>query len=341
MCSRRQPSRPAGFTLVELLVVIAIIGILVALLLPAVQAAREAGRRSSCQNNCKQIGIALHNYHDTLKALPMAWWVEYPAANNKPMNGSVWSVAILPFLEQQPLYNQINHNVLSCNETGAPGQANVALIQTLLQGYVCPSAPGGSDRVYNGFVPAGSLPGLPQLTWKAAPSDYCAATGVRGTFASLAYTPPTYPSVPSPRDGALQFSRMGNLAGVIDGTSNTYLVGERTGGGQLYEKRSVNQSMQNYGGGVLAASNGGGWGDLLNGEHWLQGSLCAGITAPPSGGPCAINATNSRGNGYHSFHPGGCHFVMGDGSVRFQAETSVPMSIAGRITRGLSEVLPD
>jgi prepilin-type N-terminal cleavage/methylation domain-containing protein len=335
--NRRSPS---GFTLVELLVVIAIIGILVALLLPAVQAAREAARRSQCGNNCKQIGLALHNYHNTHNTLPMSWWIEYPAAfPGKPLNGGVWGVSILPFLEQQPVYDQLNHYVLSCNETGSAGQANLLILQTLLE-YLCPSS-AVEPPIYDGFAPAGSLPGLPALSWTVAASDYSAVSGVRGVFAGLAYTPPTYPSVPGNREGAMQFAALGRMAQIVDGTTHTFLVGERTGGGKIFEKRVINHQLTNFAGGALAKTNGGGWGDLLNGEHWVQGSLCSGLTPPPSGGPCVINVTNSRGNGFHSFHPGGCHLVMGDASVRFHIETSQPMSTAGRITRGLGETLPD
>lgn len=95
-----------GFTLVELLVVIAIIGILIALLLPAVQAAREAARRTQCLNNLKQIGLACHNYNDTLKKLP--WNYDPPDGQLAPYS---WIVGILPFAEQENLYNQINFNV--------------------------------------------------------------------------------------------------------------------------------------------------------------------------------------------------------------------------------------
>src|SRR5688572_21241712 len=97
--------RPRGFTLVELLVVIAIIGILVALLLPAVQAAREAARRMSCGNNLKQISLGLHNYHDTYKAFPAGWFDFGGAANNFESWG--WSAMLLPFVEQQPLHDQM------------------------------------------------------------------------------------------------------------------------------------------------------------------------------------------------------------------------------------------
>src|SRR5262245_6386293 len=107
----RSSPRPAGFTLVELLVVIAIIGVLVALLLPAVQAAREAARRSQCSNNLKQIGLAMHNHHDTLLAFPYGQFGGY--ANNSSLpsppafttkSSVTWPILILPYAEQVPLY---------------------------------------------------------------------------------------------------------------------------------------------------------------------------------------------------------------------------------------------
>jgi len=106
--------RRGAFTLVELLVVIAIIGILVALLLPAIQAAREAARRSQCSNNVKQLGLALHNYHDTYSSFPFSWMADL----SRPplMNAQVWGVRILPFMEESALYDQYDNNVAAVNE---------------------------------------------------------------------------------------------------------------------------------------------------------------------------------------------------------------------------------
>ena len=112
-----------GFTLVELLVVIAIIGILVALLLPAVQAAREAARRMSCGNNLKQYGVAIHNYHDTYKCLPPSGdWTAMPGDSQTLWNNPSlsWQARILPFAEQQAMYDQIKMNVSFSGNAGPP-----------------------------------------------------------------------------------------------------------------------------------------------------------------------------------------------------------------------------
>src|SRR5687767_9230974 len=121
-----------GFTLVELLVVIAIIGVLVALLLPAVQQAREAARRMSCQNNLKQIGIALHNHHDVKLTFP-------PGALNTGANGTpvytTWTIEILPFMEQQALYQQYDQTQFNTHATKR------LVGQQRLVAHECPSDP--------------------------------------------------------------------------------------------------------------------------------------------------------------------------------------------------------
>lgn len=331
---RRSDGGAGGFTLVELLVVIAIIGILVALLLPAVQAAREAARRSQCSNNLRQIGIGLHNYHDAYRSLPMAWYLSVKPS----INFSAWGVALLPFVEQGPLYDQIDHRVPAINEGAPVYQRNVQLIQTKLPLFVCPSAPGGVDRIYSGAI--SGIPdahGTYTYTWKAAPSDYSAATGVRGVFAQIAYASGSGER----RPGALQVhglfgdNRSGRLADIVDGQAYTALVGERTGGDRIYNKMKAAPEFAS-----LASQNGGGWGDPQNGEHWLAGALHSGLTAPPQEGPCAINCTNLRGHGYHAFHPGGCHFLMADASVQFLSQTAAPLAIAARITRDNNDLAP-
>jgi len=116
----------------------------------------------------------------------MAYFV-YIVPSPMHINIQNWGVAVLPYIEQQPLYDQYNHNVPSCNEVGPQGQANIRLLETPLDVFICPSAVGGANRVYNGGIPAGEVPLLPALTWRAAPSDYCVSTGVRGVFANIAY----------------------------------------------------------------------------------------------------------------------------------------------------------
>src|SRR4051812_46688665 len=107
----RQRRQIRGFTLVELLVVIAIIALLVALLLPAVQQAREAARRTQCRNNLKQVGLALHNYHDTNSTLPPGWvGVTSGQSDVNGINGWSWAARVLPQLDQSPLFNSINFN---------------------------------------------------------------------------------------------------------------------------------------------------------------------------------------------------------------------------------------
>lgn len=120
-----------GFTLVELLVVIAIIGVLVALLLPAVQAARESARRTQCGNNLKQLGLAVHNYHDSFNYFPPGG-VSYGACCATPTY-QTWSLAILPHMEQKPLYDRYDFNLP--NED----PVNHAVVQTFLKSQICPS----------------------------------------------------------------------------------------------------------------------------------------------------------------------------------------------------------
>ncbi len=329
--------KQTAFTLVELLVVIAIIGILIALLLPAVQMAREAARKISCRNNLKQIGLACQNYHDKYKSFPYAWML----TNN--LNVQNWATRILPELEYQNIFQRYSSETASFREAPALGfnpvlvRRNLSMIETRLNVFACPSTPRlAEDYWYEGRVPANAGgPGVPPLdmTWRAAINDYCVATGVRGLYARIAYRGNPGGS----RFGALQpyvytdiYTPKNRITDIKDGTSNTILVGERAGTPDIYR---YNQKIpRDYLGGVFHGLNGGGWGDFLNGEHWLSGSLQDGSPGP-DGGPCAINCTNLRGMGFFSFHPSNCLFAMCDGSVREISETVSPHIFAAAITR--------
>jgi prepilin-type N-terminal cleavage/methylation domain-containing protein/prepilin-type processing-associated H-X9-DG protein len=335
----------AGFTLVELLVVIAIIGILIALLLPAVQAAREAARRAQCANNLKQIGLGLHNYHDVYRAFPFAWMVDL---QNGP-NAQVWGTRILPFVEQGTIYDQYDNSLPAFNETSP---INVQLVQNIVDVFICPSSPGAAEnRIYD--VDFNQNPDFPApFTGRYAPSDYCASTGVPSSvFATLAYA--RYQSgAGGSREGSMLYTgtdledptrlelNHSSIALIKDGTSNTILVGERAGGPEIYFRRRRAPSDSTWD--LMRMFQGTGWGDILNGEHWLAGCIdgfdpsSGGL--PPEGG-CGINCTNLRGRGFYSFHPGGCHFLLCDGSVTMASETVDPFTLAAMITRAKSEAV--
>ena len=315
----RQSARHASaFTLIELLVVIAIIGILIALLLPAVQKVREAAARIQCSNNLKQIGLAMHNYENTHGVFPAA----YVLKTNNPVVAYSWGPAILPYLEQEPLYKQYDFKTVFAT----PG--NVAVISTPLKMMQCPSSP-TQGAVYSLALPANAIfPGQPALSWKASASDYGVATGVLGSGWNVIVGPPSG----GDRDGVLIANGSVRFTDIKDGTSSTILLGEIAGRPAVYRK------------GKLVAANGGfatagaGWGDPFNGENWLSGSLFDGSGSP---GPCLLNCTNESGRGFYSFHTGGAEVVMADGSVRFLNSGMQQNIIAFMVTRAKGEVISE
>lgn len=335
---RRRRVGQLGFTLIELLVVIAIIAILIALLLPAVQQAREAARRTQCRNNLKQLGLAIHNYHDTHNCFPFAYMLTIPPSAGSTLNACPYSIQILPYLDQAPLYNQWSPLVPAINEAVAiiPSmttqiQGNLAVIKTPLTVFMCASSPVQTVSDY-GLAP----PSAPfTVTWTAARGDYSVSTGVRGDFANLAYA--GFPGgAGGNRDGVLQVAGMngkvGRMRDVVDGTSNSSLLIERTGGASIYRKTQVDATYTtNFG-----KANAGGWGDFLVGEHWPNGALFDG-TLGANGGPCAINCNNGRSTNFHSFHTGGVHALMGDGAVKFISENISLFVFASTITRAKGE----
>ena len=194
MSRKSCPRGSAGFTLIELLVVIAIIAILIGLLIPAVQKVREAAARASCENNLKQIGLAMHMYNDQNQTLPTGWVTSYPAGAIAPSPGWSWSLLILPNLEQGNLYSSIAPDVTT---PGAPPTAN-ALLQTKVKIYRCPSD--SSPDINTSFQSYGM-------------SSYVINREVVGPGRTDGSNVPNALSVQA-------------LSG-LDGASNTILVGER------------------------------------------------------------------------------------------------------------------
>lgn len=315
--------RRVGFTLIELLVVIAIIAILIALLLPAVQQAREAARRTECKNKLKQLGLALHNYHDTVSTFPAALYSSgrYNNAayfvNNGIKNITGWQM-ILPYMDQAPLYSQFdfNYSMVASNAYSlnlAPANATnfdlTASPVTLLE---CPShpdtGPSGSAYSHAFYERSAETRRTSYLMNSGVFTDYNAAwTTTRGD----------YRQGPFGNDGGAK------MRDFTDGTSNTVLVGEGWGGAKYKTSSSY-----------------GPWG--LTGLHTsVHGRVVsAGVSSTtactdPSKIDCytpyaaqwAINADyNGDGTGrtyawaWGSGHTGGAQFLLGDGTVRFFSE---------------------
>jgi prepilin-type N-terminal cleavage/methylation domain-containing protein/prepilin-type processing-associated H-X9-DG protein len=284
-----------GFTLIELLVVIAIIAILVSLLLPAVQAAREAARRTQCRNNLKQIGLALHNYHDTYNTLP-------PGVVHKSGNQNVaalasygWGTFILPQLEQSTLFQSMQTNGVDLDQLlRQTGNAAQQLPLTKLTVYRCPSdtAPDlNSKRDWD--VPYSQF--FANRPVHLATSNYVAVSGSRWA------TPEEW--IINGRDpfGTFWGDSKVNFRDITDGLSNTFIVGERDW--QLgWAANWIGQ--RNYTGTGI-------WGSRQN-----LAILDVKINDPvlqPNGNPAV-----SRG--FSSQHTGGAQFLFGDGSVKFLSE---------------------
>jgi prepilin-type N-terminal cleavage/methylation domain-containing protein/prepilin-type processing-associated H-X9-DG protein len=199
---REKRNQRCGFTLIELLVVIAIIGILIALLLPAVQKVREAASRTSCTNNLKQIGLALHNYHDTNRNFP-------PSSTSKPSKRHSWVAFVLPYFEQDPLYKRYNF----AKNWYAPSNSKAVASQLTI--FQCPSTP-TTNRVDSTFTP------------NAACVDYNATRGVSPDLVRVGLVPST------DLKGVLTKNKGTRMGQITDGTSNTIIVAENAGRPLLY-----------------------------------------------------------------------------------------------------------
>jgi prepilin-type N-terminal cleavage/methylation domain-containing protein/prepilin-type processing-associated H-X9-DG protein len=340
--SRGNSARRRGFTLVELLVVIAIIGILVALLLPAIQAAREAARRSQCSNNLKQIGLALHNFHDTYKHFPVG-------QPDDDCNNYAWSAYILPFVEQQATHDQLvaggaaivyyggglNGRVHGSivGQTGQPAPTTTinntdtfnwyaqvgnnhgnSIAKTLINGFMCPSD----------YLPRFDNNGYGK-------NNYCCCLGNDEPWTtclqSLGATQWAWPSGSGATGGtAGQTGQTGmfrlaqnndnhyvtRFSDLIDGTSNIIAVGEVSVSANV-DIHILNSIFPIWAGGNNDASGQwriGSWARLTGPFTYINNRVVAPIA----------NGMSASDFSYGSMHPGGAQFVFADGTVKFLSD---------------------
>ncbi|MFO0908869.1 MAG: DUF1559 domain-containing protein [Isosphaeraceae bacterium] len=339
--------RRRGFTLIELLVVIAIIATLIALLLPAVQSAREAARRAQCVNNLKQLGLAAHNYANVSGTFPANLYLHpnYSTASYN-WNNSSWIVMMLPFMEQQPLYNAVNFSIMwgpnRLGNWGAQfvGQQNQTVRETIVNSLLCPSDfsnpidTTNADEIGSNRAAGTSYVGnvgdncLACNTPSSQPVQmFCASQGYNCRGAQLGDpSATTFP--PSPGTGTGIFWRQCNgvrLQEIIDGTSNTFMAGEQ----------------------IMCVTN---W------NAWVEANQSVGSTAIPlnylapgrairqNGSVVVATGASDTGNwpawySFRSLHPGGGNFLFCDGSVKF-IKTTISFPIYQAIsTRNQGEVV--
>jgi prepilin-type processing-associated H-X9-DG protein/prepilin-type N-terminal cleavage/methylation domain-containing protein len=360
-CSARR-----AFTLIELLVLIAIIAILMGILLPAVQRVREAGNRIQCVNNLKQMALALHHYQTLNGCFPTAWKLlpqpdpavppvytlpspTTPGTPDPPLVGPSVFVLILPHMEQDNLYNQIDVNRSFFNPVNMP--PNNSAYSAPIKTFLCPSVPGTSATVdyaaelVQSFYNFGVILNYPSgLVFGRA--DYAPDAGMSADIpgininagASIIVQPPAPPV---------------RIADIIDGTSNTILLIEDGGRPGWYGSKGLVPAngftpvAGTYSGGINgpAPQGGGAWADPLNyiatngsdpsGSGIAAGGNFDGISAAPWS--CAAGCSND--SEIFSFHPGGSNVAFGDGSVRFLTNGLTMNEMQALLSRAGGEVI--
>lgn len=300
----RDTSGRRGFTLIELLVVIAIIAVLIALLLPAVQQAREAARRTQCKNNLKQLGLAMHNYHDTHLVFPPAWIERAPGPARATGNltgctafstkYASWTVMILPYIDEGNRYDRFNfsENFRTIDSQSTTANAtNRALQEERNSKFECPSDPNSSSG--NANINYLGVQGGGDYATMAAALQACTATGTRRQYFN----------------GVMVGNGNRNFGRLSDGTSNVFLLGEsryvtlRAPGNANGERYWMTWAI-------------GNWSDIPG--------LTGAAVRPINGStfrPTSTYNPNVATEYFGSNHVGGAHFTMADGSVHFVSES--------------------
>jgi prepilin-type N-terminal cleavage/methylation domain-containing protein/prepilin-type processing-associated H-X9-DG protein len=308
----RPPRARSGFTLIELLVVIAIIAILIGLLLPAVQKVREAAARMKCSNNMKQLGLALHNYHDVNQVFPT-----YPTgcASNLTCYTQNWTFQLLPYIEQGNIANQTFTTIAEFRN---------AVRNKSVMTYICPSNPSPATvTVSTGVVALTNylaITGRQRSDYKNAPDGVGMDTGIIGLVRTSGSS---FPAAPV------------GMNSISDGTSNTIAFGERPPlpdlqWGWAYGKPDLDS--------------------LIWARYVVPPDSTNNLGASDSVGPCpfpmyfqAPASPPRYCDGYHmwSYHSGGGNFALADGSVRFFSYSSGPTVIVAMSTRAMGEVISE
>ena len=290
-----------GFTLIELLVVIAIIAILIALLLPAVQQAREAARRTQCRNNMHQLGVALHNYHDAHSLFPFGEGrSEYCSLYSNGYGADCchfvsYLTLLLPFEDETSLYNAYNFE-RAYGGGGGGGGVNLTVARSALGQYICPSDPSGS--VYGGYG----------RTNYAASSGSCSGVAPSGC-----------------NNGVLFNVSSVRISEVLDGTSNTLMVGEINTPGNMTAyapKWSTGRYHQSQRVSHVPMNS-------------FPGAGCWSHAAGPDPWDC-LTAYN-----FGSCHEGGAFFTFADGAVKFLSENMDMTAFKALGTRNGNELIDD